>query len=94
MFQITKLYTLRGSDQKRMLLTVRRGFESRRGAPWYIRMTEEGYKFNTVWSDSPQTLDRLNKAMTSLSALYAPAVCKLYDKMLKLFLQNRRQTRK
>ena len=35
-----------------------------------------------------QTLDRLNKAMPDLSALYAPAVGKLYDKMLKLFLQN------
>ncbi|MCM3133539.1 RNA polymerase sigma factor [Paenibacillus polysaccharolyticus] len=54
----------------------------------YIRKTKEGYKFNAVWFDSPQTLDRLNKAMPDLSALYAPAVGKLYDKMLNLFLQN------
>ncbi|CDN42756.1 hypothetical protein BN871_BW_00280 [Paenibacillus sp. P22] len=54
----------------------------------YIRKTEKGYKFNAVWMDSPQTMDRLNKAMPDLSDLYAPAVGKLYDKMLKLFLQN------
>ncbi|SIR06881.1 RNA polymerase sigma factor, sigma-70 family [Paenibacillus sp. RU4T] len=54
----------------------------------YIRKTEEGYKFNAVWIDSPQTMGRLNKAMPDLSDLYAPAVGKLYDKMLKLFLQN------
>jgi RNA polymerase sigma factor (sigma-70 family) len=54
----------------------------------YVRKTAEGYQFNAVWIDSPETLKRLNDVMPDLSRFYAPAITKLYEKTLELALQN------
>ncbi|MDF2723782.1 MAG: hypothetical protein K0Q59_3457 [Paenibacillus sp.] len=54
----------------------------------YIRKEANGYSFQAVWFDSPETLERLNQAMPDLTAIYAPAISQLYEAMLKLRMQN------
>lgn len=54
----------------------------------YIVKTEDGYRFNAVWVDSPETLNRLNRTMPDLSGLYGPAMSKLYEDMLDLSILN------
>lgn len=54
----------------------------------YIRKTADGYAFNAVWIDSPETLRRLNDAMPDLSETYAPAIRRLYESLLKLTMQD------
>jgi len=54
----------------------------------YVRKSEKGFAFNAIWMDSPETLKRLNNAIPDLSEIYAPAISHLYEKMLKLTMQN------
>jgi len=54
----------------------------------YIRHAERGYAFNAVWLDSPKTLGRLNEAMPDLRWLYAPAIERLHERLLKLTMRN------
>ncbi|WP_199615268.1 RNA polymerase sigma factor [Paenibacillus alkalitolerans] len=54
----------------------------------YIRKTEEGFRFNAVWIDSPEMLHRLNAVMPDLSNIYKPAIANLYEKTLAITMQN------
>lgn len=54
----------------------------------YIRPTENGYRFNAVWVDSPETLQRWNNVMPDLSGIYKPVVSRLYESLLELTMRN------
>lgn len=54
----------------------------------YIRPTADGYAFNAVWIDSPETLQRLNDALPDLTETYAPAIRRLYESLLNLTMQS------
>ncbi|MGM0881418.1 MAG: RNA polymerase sigma factor [Bacillota bacterium] len=54
----------------------------------YVRKLDGEYRFNAVWIDSPETLNRLNRVMPDLASLYAPAITNLYEKMLELTVLN------
>lgn len=57
----------------------------------YIRQAAEGWQFNAIWIDSPATLARLNSLLPDLSAVYAPAIARLYERVLAINLRNQPQ---
>ena len=54
----------------------------------YIRRTADGYRFNAIWIDSRDTLDRLQALMPDLSSTYAPSISKLYHGLLNQMMLN------
>lgn len=53
-------------------------------AKQYIVKTPQGYKFNAIWVDRPETAKQISAAIPDLSKIFAPVVTKLYEQMLQL----------
>lgn len=54
----------------------------------YIQKTPQGYELNVVWADTSETWHKVTKLIPDLSAVYGPAVDRLYERTLSICMNN------